>query len=439
MRIILVLFAYLMGIGYSHAVNLREAVRMAVETNPRIEAAEASYRATQRALEQARGRFLPEVDFSGDLGWQKINRPEGLGPFINNVRRERRQGTISVRQVLFDGWDRANDVYRSQARISSASQRILARSEAVALSAIEAYIDIERHANLMKLSRNHVRRHEKLLKIIQERVDGGKSPISDFEQTVERLEAAKALVAQIEIALASANAKYKNAVGAKPTKLVPVRYATGIPATSAAVVDIALSNNPNIRALESDTDAADFEKEQFKSSFYPQLFFEGSATSGEDLEGTPNRNDDLKALFVLRWRLLDGGIRRNREGELAERASESRAEQQILARDLTEEIEISWARLTKGRAEVVSLKKQVAQTKKVVAAYKNEYDADKRSLLDVLDAENARFAGEFEYQNTLSLHMFSSYQLLANMGRILEELGIEQPINDLQPLNLPQV
>ena len=335
-----------------------------------------------------------------------------------------------------DGWDRANDIYRSQARISASSFALLARSEAVALSAVEAYIDIERHQKLLGLARVNVKRHRTLLQLIQERYDGGKSPISDFEQTVERLEASKALVAQIEIALDAAKAKYKSVVGAKPGKMRPVRYASGIPSSSAGVVEVALDNNPEIRSLASETEAANFDKEQFRSSLYPQLFLEGSASRGEELEGIIGKNNNFRASVVLRWQLFDGGIRRNREIELAEVASERKAEQQIFARDLIEEIETSWARLTKGRAQVASLEKQVSQNKKVVVSYKNEYDADKRSLLDVLDAENAKFASEFEFQNTRALHVFSSYQLLANMGSLLDTMGVEKPITDDEPLGV---
>jgi adhesin transport system outer membrane protein len=98
-----------------------------------------------------------------------------------------------------------------------------------------------------------------------------------------------------------------------------------------------------------------------------------------------------------------------------------------MARQLTEEVETAWARYTTGAAQVATLRRQVEQNTKVVNSYQAEYDANKRSLLDVLDAENSRFGSQFELSNAGALNLFSGYQLLADMGILLETLGIAPP------------
>jgi len=423
---------------HAGATTLQEAVQQAVQTNPRIDAAQANRRASEYSFKQAKGRFLPEVELNADVGQEKIDRPEGLGPAVNNTWQDRRQAGLSIRQVLFDGWDRANDIYRSQAGISAASFRVLVRSEAVGLNSVEAYIDVVRHDNLLGLAQDNVRRHQALLRIIQERYDGGRAPIGDLEQTIERVEAAKALVAQIKVARETAAAKYKNAVGSPPAGLKQVRYATGIPTSVVEVTNRAVRNNPRVKEAIAETEVSYFDREQFRSTLYPQVYLEGNALRGEDLEGTPGRNDELEARVVLRWKLFDGGVRRNRTAELGERYSEKVAEQMILVRDLTQEVEVAWARLVEGRAEVEAIQREVAQNVKVVATYKDEYNANKRSLLDVLDAENARFSSQFELSNVTALHVFSSYELLAQMGVLLSTLGVQaQEIPDVPEDPLP--
>lgn len=422
----------------SSATTLSEAVQQAVLTNPKIDAAQANRRANEYSFKQAKGRFLPEVELGADIGQQKIDRPNGLGPDVNDTWQDRRQANISIRQVLFDGWDRANDIYRSQANISAASFKVMVRSEAVGLNSVEAYIDVVRHNELLALAEDNVRRHQALLKIIQERYDGGRSPIGDLEQTIERVESAKALVARIKVARETAKAKYKNAVGVPASNLKPVKYATGIPKSVAEVTDRAIRNNPRVKEAVAESQVAYFDQQQFKSTLYPQIFLEGAATRGENIDGTPGRNDELEAMVTLRWKLFDGGVRRNRTAELGERHSEKLAEQMILVRQLTEEAETAWARLVDGRAEVTAIKTEVAQNIKVVATYRDEYNANKRSLLDVLDAENARFSSQFELSNVISVHIFSSYELLAQMGVLLKTLGVRaQDIPDVPSNPLP--
>ena len=440
LRIVFVSAAIVMAglTGHAHATSLQQAVQQAVLTNPRIDAAQAGRRATEYGFKQAKGRFLPEVELNADIGQQRIDRPLGLGPAVNDEWRDRRQASVSIRQVLFDGWDRANDIYRSQASISAASFRVLVRSEAVGLNSVEAYIDVVRHDNLLGLAQDNVRRHRALLKIIQERYDGGRAPIGDLEQTIERVEAAKALVAQIKVARETARAKYKNAVGSPPSALKQVRYASGIPKNVNEVTHRAVRNNPRVKEAIAETEVSYFDREQFRSTLYPQVYLEGNATRGEDLDGTPGRNNELGARVVMRWKLFDGGVRRNRTAELGERYSEKIADQMILVRELTQEVEIAWARLVDGRAEVDAIQREVAQNIKVVATYQDEYNANKRSLLDVLDAENARFASQFELSNVTALHVFSSYELLAQMGVLLATLGVQAPhIPDVPANPLP--
>jgi outer membrane protein, adhesin transport system len=193
-----------------------------------------------------------------------------------------------------------------------------------------------------------------------------------------------------------------------------------------------------MKEAAAEAEASYYDKQQFRSTLYPQIFLEGSATRGDDLEGTPGRNDELEAMVTLRWKLFDGGVRRNREAELGERYSEKVSEQMILLRELTQEVEIAWARLVDGRAEVTAIQREVAQNKKVVATYQDEYNANKRSLLDVLDAENALFASQFELSNVSALHVFSSYELLAQMGILLHTLGVQaQEIPDVPENPLP--
>ncbi|MEM8750513.1 MAG: TolC family outer membrane protein [Pseudomonadota bacterium] len=417
----------------AYGMSLAEAIRLAVETNPRVKAAQASRRATDSVLDQAQGRYLPEVNLGADIGRQRIDRPEGFGPFVNDQWRTRRQVTVGVKQILFDGFDRANDVYQSQARISAAAYKVLARSEAVALDVVEAYIDVVRHKNLVHSARENVRRHERLLKLVKDRFDGGQTSIGDLDQTRERLEAAKGLVSQIKISLETANAKFKSAVGVAPRRLKNVRQAKISFQTAAGATSFAISSNPRLQSLNSEVDVADFQKEQFRSTLYPELSLEGSATWGDDLEGTPKRSNELRGMVVLKWKLYDGGIRRARISELTEREYEKLAEYDTFARELREQIEIAWARTMEGRRRVASIRNQLDQNRKVVRAYRDEYQANKRSLLDVLDAENSRFVSEFDLSNASAIQRFSSYQLVAHTGQLLKRFGVATPKGGRNP------
>jgi len=90
-------------------------------------------------------------------------------------------------------------------------------------------------------------------------------------------------------------------------------------------------------------------------------------------------------------------------------------------------IEIAWSRKVHGRSQVASLSKQLKQNKKVLLTYRDEYTANKRSLLDLLDAESASFASQFALSNARAAQLFAGYQILAQSGILLSKLDIDSP------------
>lgn len=417
----------LLSTTHSNGFSLKEAVEKAVQENPSVRAAQASLRATQSVRKQSIGRFLPTITVDGDVGDEIIDRPKAFGPEDNEQWRYREKIGITLTQVLFDGFSRLNDLYRSNARISAASHKILARSEAVALNAIEAYIDVIRHDRLIRLGQRNVQRHRELLKLVEARVEGGKNTEGDLLQTRERLQAAIALVSQIRSARDIAAAKYKNAVGIPAAGLRSVPLPRLPFQSSHAAVEMAITSNSRLAAMRDEADAAGFQRDQARGDYFPTLSFEAAGSMGEDLDGTGGRSNEFSATFKLSWRVFDGLVQYRRVEELTEREYVKIAELDAMLRDVTQEIEISWSRIVEGRRQVAAKSKQLDETKKVVASYRSEYEADRRSLLDVLDAENSRFALEFELSNTRSIRTFAAYQILGHAGVLLDHLGVDKP------------
>jgi len=274
---------------------------------------------------------------------------------------------------------------------------------------------------------DNVKRHRVLLKRVRIRVSGGKNTEGDLVQTQERLQAAVALVSEIKARKEVAAAKFKNAVGVAPSQLQRVRAANQPYKSTESAMSTAIANNPRLAALKHEIDAAGYTTEQSRSSLYPLITLEGSASRGEDLDGTAGRSDDFRAGVVLRWKLFDGGVRSRRIDELTEREYVKVSEYDAFVRDLGEGIENAWTRIYEGRRQVDAKREQLRLMEKVVANYQLEYEADKRSILDLLNAENSRFSIEFDLSNATSISQFSSYQLLGQTGNLLKSLGVAKP------------
>lgn len=411
----------------SHAVSLRDAVHNTVQSNPEIQSVMAARRASDYQLRQAQGALLPRVDLTADFGAQRIDRPSSLIGSQNRNWRNRKQANVTVRQILFDGWYRANDIYKNAARVDAGALRVLERSEALGLSAVEAYIDVRRLNILLRISQENANRHEAILKLIRLRKKGGKSPASELDQTLERVAGARAIVAEIKQSLLEANAKFKRVVGMKPGRTRRVRFPKRLPRSERQAVEAGLAQNPAIKAAEADIDAAKFEREQVTSSYYPEVALEGSATFGSEVSGIAGRDNDLTGRVVMSWNVFDGLITTNRRRELSERWYQAKAVRDTQNRQVTEAVERAWAAYTVGAKRVAELRRQAELNKRIVRTYLEEYRLSKRSLLDLLDSESSLFNSRFQLSSIRSVHLFSAHQLLASMGTLLDSLGVSAP------------
>jgi adhesin transport system outer membrane protein len=120
-----------------------------------------------------------------------------------------------------------------------------------------------------------------------------------------------------------------------------------------------------------------------------------------------------------------------------ERASKALMDLRAQERQIEETAGKAFAAFTVGTERASAARAQAQAQKKVLASYQAEYKAGKRSLLDLLDAQNATFTSQFQLASAEAVNVFGAYQLLGAMNRLLAAMGItETP--DLGPTLLQQ-
>jgi adhesin transport system outer membrane protein len=410
-------------------MSLKDAVHRATMEHPAIGVAISNQKAIGYEVLQAQGRFLPTVDLSAEIGAQILNKP-GSPPPANRNWLARRQVGLTVGQILYDGADRVNDVYARAARFDAATLRVLQTGEFRALQAIEAYIDMRRHAIVLGLAHKNVARHRQILSTVRSVVAGGKAPRSDVSQAEQRLASARAVAVQIERLLANTRAKFKQAVGVYPGKVSRVRLPGNVPKSVRHGINLAEKHNPQLLAAKVDIEAVEFSVEQSKSAYAPRIALQANGSYGEDIDGVRGDNRDFTGKVTLTWNLYNGNIKDNRVKELKQRVSQAEYNYALQARQISEAVERAYNDFILGRKRADILDREVKANRRVVAAYIEEYKLSKRSLLDLLDSESALFNSRFQWTNAYSLYVFAAYQTLATTGLLLPHFGLNKPAVD---------
>ena len=406
------------------AKSLRQAVQEAVQNHPSIAASLAARDASAWDTKAAQSRLLPVIDLSGNIGPSITDQPQGFAPNVNDEWMLQREVSLTIRQVLFDGGDRSNDIRRTAALTDSLTYQAADQAERIALDAVEVYIDVRRFSNILNLARENRKRLTSTLGLVRERTAGGTSPQSDLEQARERVAGATTIEKQVEQALEEAKARYRAVIGSEPVNLERAGFPKGIPDSRSAAIATALKDNPSIRALGLEIQAADYAVAQAESGNMPTLSLEGIGSLGEDVGGTPGKMNSLTGQLSVQWNLYQGMGTTYRTRALKERASKAIMELRAKERQIQETVEKAFAAYAVGRERVAATRSQAQSQKKVLDAYQAEYKGGKRTLLDLLDAQNATFTSQFQLASAEAVNIFAAYQLLSAMNRLLSTMGL---------------
>lgn len=414
------------------AMSLREAVDRAVSTHPQVLAAAASRRSTGYDYAQAQGAYLPKVDLEASFGAQYVDRPNSLSEADNRAWRNARDATLVARQVFFDGFARANEIYRQSARVDGSAARVMERAELIGLDAVEAFLDVVRHHRILQAADVNIREHVRLLDIVRTKVEGGSATESELRQAEERVAAVHAVRADVLRELGAAKARFEAVIGVPPPALSAPERPDALPKSQAKAIAAARANHPSLRAGSADVDAARADYDKSQALFLPSLGVEGLASVGEDLDGTPGRNNEFAVRMTMSWNLFNGTIDTSRRRQLGEQVTETKLQLDYVRRQVDESVRRSWSDIAANDLRLKALQQQSVAAKAVIVSYEKEYEAGLRDLLDLLIAQNSVFTSRVQLISSQTIDVFARYRLLASTGSLLASVGVSAP-SESQP------
>lgn len=416
------------GIAGAQAMSLREAIDNALRTNPQIGASIENREAVEFELRQAQGLFLPQADIEASAGVRQLDSPgrrlagtgrDTLNPF---------DISFVVTQRLFDGFEARSRVERQAARVDGASFRVLERSEFIALQIAREYFDVLLQARIVQLARENVATHERILNDIRDAEREGTLTAADTQQAQERVFANRARLIEAQEELEAARARFLTLVGVPLDRpQMPGSVGAQIPRTLDQAIEVARAGNPTLLASRAAVDAADAARREVQSGFMPQVFLEGRARTGNDIDGNADRTTDLQARVVMRMNVFNGGATSAAVQEQIRRAGEERFRMHQSFREVEEAVRLSWDRRRFQSQLLSELDSQLSFSDRIVVSYEEQFQVGRRSLLDVLDAYNTRYNVRVVNESARYAIRFAEYRLLAAMGRLVDSLSLTAP------------
>ncbi len=157
-------------------------------------------------------------------------------------------------------------------RVQSARSRVADTANSIALQAAQAFLEIQRTAQIRGIADRNVRAHEALLGKVRVRADGGRGATSEIAQAQARFQSARAAKVEADARYKDAIALFKAVVGTNPpARVTPAAAPVGrLPKSVDVAVTEALKGAPAIIARMFDAQAAAAAINVARAEFYPR-------------------------------------------------------------------------------------------------------------------------------------------------------------------------
>ena len=412
----------------AYAVELRDAVQAALSTNPEIRQAVANTEATREERVQAQGLWYPRVSVEGSAGVRNLRNPTRRNIGIADETLWPIEGELILDQLLFDSGGREAEIRRQAARTDAAAARVEERSEFVALNVARTYIDYLLQQRLVAIAEDNATFHERLSADLREGVSKGSISIADQQQAEERLQSARARVTEAREDLENAGITFRTLTGLPVDSVsMPPDLSQCQPATLEEAEALARQNNPRVQEAIADLATAREDIRAARADIGPRVNLEGRARAGHDIDGFAGRTTDLMGNVVLRWDLYNGGIKEANVREQRNRADEVHARLFERTRRAEEDVRTAWSRLQNQSRLVSELETQQRIADDLLLSYREQFNIGRRSLLDVLDAQNTRNNVQAQTETARLSKLYAQYRVLASANRLIECLGVAMP------------
>ena len=415
-----------------HAEGLMEALTAAYQTSPVLDAQRAALRATDETVSQALSGWRPQVTVSSTYGRQAIRTEQPLsfvGAANRSISNDRQispiTGEIKLSQPVFRGGRTVNSVRQAEAGVMAGRELLLSTEQSVLLSAITAYMDVQRDKAVVDLSKNQVEVLTRQLQATQDRFRVGEITRTNVAQSEARLSSAVSNLTAAEAALIASNSAYEKTIGHQPAGLEPPPPFPALALTEEEAQSRALDRNPQLRAaLEAERATAHAVKVEI-GKLLPTVALEATARVAQDVSAQGLEQDEAAVTALLQVPLYESGavyatIRQAREINSQRRLEAAQARRQVI-----EGVRNAWEGLRSTRARIISDKEAVRANEIALEGVRQEADVGARTTLDVLDAEqellNARVALVRSQRN----EVVAAYSLTSVTGNLTaSELGL---------------
>ena len=400
---------------------LRDMVGKALQHSPEVRVANANESAAGYDIDEVKGRRWPQVRLGMDSALTRDGSRSGRSSSGDT------SGTLNVTTNVWDWGKNAGELRTAKAALGSAEQTGQTEREQVAFDTSSQLINLMRYQQSMVVAEDYVQQMSRRVDMLSKITESDKGRASELVQARAKLLSARASRKQIENQRELARIKLHRLLGEPvpelPEQLVLIDSLFIAPATALAALD----KHPMLLRLKAQAEMESGRAATLKADGLPGLNLvarkeqNGLYGANDDLD----RNNDWYVGLDVQWLAFSGGSNTAAQSAASARSGAALEQYDKAYEDLRQEID----RLVQSRAVAVQLaleyQRLAVETDQVRKMFYDQwYNLGKRTLLDVLVAENDHFNSQLQAINNTYDSVIADVSILSSSALLRGYLSL---------------
>ena len=416
-------------VGPVAATTLREALIETYQTNPRLEAGRSELRQVDEQVPQALAGYRPRVFLNSDATAVQSTVRQGT---VFSQNRSGKSVGVTLNQNLYAGGGTQASVSQAEHQVQAQRSKLSGLEQSVLFDGVDAYTAAYRDEKVLELALNNEERLTRQLEATRDRFDVGEVARTDVAQAEARLSRAKADVEQAKSDLAASRALYERVIGDQPVKLDEPKVLMDLPKTQADARALAESN-PDIVGATFDLYAARDGVDVAFSNLLPSLDLQASVEYADQPTASLEWSRSALVGLQLSIPLYQGGGEYSQVRQNKQRVRQARDQLEDTNRSVQQVVAASWERLLAATAAIDAFRAEIRANQIALEGVQQEALVGARTVLDVLDAEQALFESQVSLVRAGREEVLASYQLKLAVGQLTVD-GLELPTQAFNPV-----
>nr|CRH05703.1 Putative outer membrane efflux protein [Candidatus Magnetococcus massalia] len=419
----------------AHAETLRHALKQALGSHDRIQAASADVKAGEaRVDEKIHNSWYPTMEFSGHMGWEVLgNQDDGDATDLLS-----REFDVTIDQKVWDFGKTNAEIDMTRAQKQQLDAVLDSEKQNFVLESLTAFFNLKRSQEILAYAKQSVENIKRQGEVESVKISMGQGYTTDVLQVKAQLAGAQARVVQSMETLSQAENQIRSLFKRDPTEInripMPASPMSLIPTSMDEALDLAMRHNPQIEQMRKLTSAMESQRDSLRIAVHsPSIDGQVGAKIKEGVSGVDEQEKEFIAqlTFSMPINLGGGGGDGVRAAEQDLIASMRRTTDTQL--QVEKAVRNSWIKLSTAKNRAGLLNEQANLAAKFLELAREERKMNKRTLLDVLNGETALINAKSDAASAEVDVKIAAYTLLVAMGSM--ELEVLNPGANLADLH----